>query len=83
MASSAYHIVVPAHLYEWMLTLPVIEAKQAKPVKEEGQLVGYEFDDETSSSVINGRLARLILNYMVRFRNQYKEPSDKDIKRIP
>ena len=83
MASSAYHIVVPTHLYEWMLSLPVIVAKQASPVKEHDEITGYEFDDETSNSVINGRLCRLVLNYMVEFKNQYKEPHEKEIKRIP
>ena len=40
-------------------------------------------DTKTSTEIVNGQVARLILNYMIRFKNSYQVKQSKLIEEIP
>jgi hypothetical protein len=63
-----------------MLELPVIRSGCGIEIKENDELV-YEMNDKMATAIINGNIARLILNYMITFKNSYNPT--KSIPLIP
>jgi len=53
-----------------MLELPVIRSGSGIEIEENGEFM-YEMSDKMAIAIINGNIARLILNYMITFKNSY------------
>ena len=77
-------IDLPHHLFQWMLELPVLKSSAGKLIHEKDENTDeqqYEMNDQTAISIINGNIARKILNYMIKFKNSYNK--NRSVKIIP